>query len=75
MGNGGMREFEWLVVAGSLTLGGFTFLRLVAAARQAVVAQAQAERLRRQREAAEEAARSKAEPEAAQGVVEAVDVQ
>ena len=67
-----MREFEWVVMAGFLTLGGFTFLRLVAGARQAVMAQAEAERLRKE---AEEAARKDAEQEAARGIIEAVGVE
>jgi hypothetical protein len=66
-----MREFEWLMVAGFLMLGGFTFLMLVAGARRGVLERVEAERQRKQ---AEEAARRKAEEEAATGVIEAVGI-
>jgi hypothetical protein len=66
-----MREFEWVTMIGFLALGGFTFLMMVAGARQAVLERVKAEPLRRE---AEEAARKKAEEEADVGIVEAVGI-
>lgn len=55
-----MQDAEWILVAGFLAVGGFTFLRLVASARGALVQRAEAERSRREQERAEQAQRERA---------------
>ncbi len=55
-----MQDVEWILVAGFLAVGGFTFLRLVASARGAVVQRAEAERLELERKRAEQAKREQA---------------
>ncbi len=48
-----MEQTEWMVAAGFLAFGGFTFLRLIAGARHAAVDEAEAvlEGLKKRREA------------------------
>jgi len=60
-----MQDAEWIIVAGFLMIGGFTFLRLVASARHAAVCQAKAERLELERTQAEQTKRAQEEQETA----------